>query len=164
MSLSLSGRLGLSVNSARYDQIVSPKEKGKRAMIQVQIKTHDWFNDSEDRTMIGDYHRIENQIIGWRKIDLVKKDSVKFLGEFDFDRMIDSVNYSIVRKLKSIMQDREQLKATLIEEAKINSSLFDEYMAGKRSAESLMSMYEKSIKLCPVSNALDILEIRYLEF
>lgn len=165
MSLSLSGRLGLSVNSARYDQqIVSPKEKGKRAMIQVQLKTNNWFDGTEDLTMIGDYHRIESKIIDWRKSSLVKEDTVKFIGEIDFDRLLNSVSYSIVRKLKSIMQDKELLKTMLIEEAKINSNLFDEYLANGRDVNNLMALYEKSVNLCPISNALDLLEIQQLEF
>ena len=165
MSLSLSGRLGLSVNSARYDQqIVSPKEKGKRAMIQVQLKTNNWFDGTEDLTMIEDYHRIESKIIDWRKSSLLKEDTVKFIGEIDFDRLLNSVSYSIARKLKSIMQDKELLKTMLIEEAKINSNLFDEYLANGRDVNNLMTLYEKSVNLCPISNALDLLEIQQLEF
>ena len=165
MSLSLSGRLDLSVNSARYDQdqILSPKERAKHMMIQLQIKTRSWFDSIEDLTVIGDYHRIESKIIDWRKFSLVKEDTIKFIGEINFDKLLESVSYSVVEKLKSIMQDRELLKNTLIEEAKINSNLFDEYLAN-RDVNNLMMFYEKNIKLCPISNALDLLEIQQLKF
>lgn len=120
------------------------------------------FNDITDQTIIGDLHRVELQNLSYEERAIEKEIALRVIKEFSYSEIYQSNLDSFIigfRKLRKYYNNKEQLKATLLNEMTSSKRTIEKFRKSKKTRKDIEICINENIKECPLSNVIGMFEI-----
>lgn len=148
-------------SNANMDEI-DIKAKGFIYCVKHESRTYNWFGELTDRTLVGDYHRIENSSLSYEEQCSEKEAAFIILMKFDWDEISENNTIPIsmsLRKFRQVCDNRELVKDLVLKEMESRKKIIHKFQKSLKTKKDVETYIKEYFKQCPVSNALDLFEL-----